>query len=170
MNVCGLVVVALVAAACSVEPPAQEQNTSSQESDGNSRAMVGEKPASVPVAEPTPGKPVAESAASKDEREAAKGSIVHEASQSGVNADAAILRDFKERIDKYVDVHKGAAKSDAKPKESADPAKIIATQDALAERIRAARSTAKQGDIFTAGGPQQVPPDARAGPERRGRP
>lgn len=112
--------------------------------------MVGEKPASVPVAEPTPRKPVAESAASRDEREAAKGSIVQEASQSGVNADAAILRDFKERIDKYVDDHKGAAKNDAKPKESADPAKIIATQDALAARIRAARPTAKQGDIFTA--------------------
>ena len=86
----------------------------------------------------------------RDEREAAKGSIVQEASQSGVNADSAILRDFKERIDKYVDIHKGAAKSNAKPKESADPAKIIATQDLLAARIRAARSTAKQGDIFTA--------------------
>lgn len=151
MNMYGLLVVALVAAACSVEPPAQEQNASStQESDAISRAMGDQTPASAPVAEQTPRRPGAESAASRDEREAAKGSIVQEASQSGVNADAAILRDFKERIDKYADIHQGAAKSNAKPKESSDPAKIIATQDALAARIRAARSTAKQGDIFTA--------------------
>ena len=150
MNVWGLVVVALVAAACSVEPPAQEQSSSSsQESDGSSRAMV-DQPGSVSVGEQTPRKPVADSAALRDERAAAKGSIVQEASQSGVNADAAILRDFKERIDTYLDIHQRAAKSNAKPKESADPAKIIATQDLLAERIRAARPTAKQGDIFTA--------------------
>lgn len=141
MNVCGVLFVALVAAACSADPPAQEQNISSSQESSD---------ASVPGSEQPPRKPVAESAALRDEREAAKGSIVQEASQSWGNADAAILKDFKERIDKYVDIHKGAAKSDAKPKESADPAKIIATQDALAARIRAARSTAKQGDIFTA--------------------
>jgi hypothetical protein len=144
MNVRGLLVIALVAASCSVEPPAEELNTSSsQESDAISRTTGDQKPASRPMAG-------AESTASRDEREAAKSSIVQEANQSGGNADAAILKDFKERIDKYVDIYEGAAKSNAKPKESSDPAKIIATQDALAARIRAARPTAKQGDIFTA--------------------
>jgi hypothetical protein len=84
------------------------------------------------------------------ERAATKGSIVQAASQAGVNADAAILQDFKERINKYTEIHEDAAKGTARPKESTDPANIISRQDTLAARIRAARPTAKQGDIFTA--------------------
>jgi hypothetical protein len=72
------------------------------------------------------------------------------AKAEGVNPDAAILQDFNARIAQYVKVHKDAAKGDAKPKETSDPAEITATKEALAARIRAARPAAKQGDIFTA--------------------
>ena len=72
------------------------------------------------------------------------------AAQAGVNPEAAILDDFNTRVGKYVDIHKDAAKGSAKLKESNDPGKITSAQDLLAERIRAARPNAAQGDIFTA--------------------
>lgn len=151
MNVSGLLVVALVAAACSVDSPAHEPNSpASHESEKEPRATVDEPPVEVVASEATPRKHAAESATMADERAAAKGSIAEAASQAGINPDAAILSDFKERIDKYAEIHKDAARGTAKPKESADPADIISTQDALAARIRAARPTARQGDIFTA--------------------
>ena len=80
---------------------------------------------------------------------APRGEAVQASSQTATNPDAATLRDFQERITKYGEMHKAAAKGTAKPKESADPAKIITAQDTLAARIRDARSTAKQGDMFT---------------------
>ena len=87
----------------------------------------------------------------QNDRATAMGIVVHPSSQTAVNTDAATLRDFQERIKKYGEIHKAAAKGTAKPKESADPAKISTAQDALAARIRDARPTAKQGDIFTPG-------------------
>jgi hypothetical protein len=65
-----------------------------------------------------------------------------------VNADAAVLEDFQHRIAAYMDIHKKAAGDGAKVEESSDPAKIMAAQDGLAKRIRAARADAKPGDIF----------------------
>jgi hypothetical protein len=82
-------------------------------------------------------------------RAAGIGAVVQASSQTATNADAATLRDFQERINRYGEMHKAAAKGTAKPKESADPAKIITAQDTLAARIRDARPTAKQGDMFT---------------------
>jgi hypothetical protein len=66
------------------------------------------------------------------------------------NQDAAVLADFKARVDKYVDLTKKADDS-APPlkKKTEDPADIKAAQQALVERIGAARAGAKQGDIFT---------------------
>lgn len=66
-----------------------------------------------------------------------------------VNADAALLKDFKDRVDKYLTLHEKKEKGAAQPKETHDPAKIKATQDTLAARIQAARADAKHGDIFT---------------------
>jgi hypothetical protein len=65
------------------------------------------------------------------------------------NQDAQVLRDFKTRVDKYVDVRKTADDSAPSLEETADPAKIRAAQQSLAERIGAARRGAKQGEIFT---------------------
>jgi len=66
-----------------------------------------------------------------------------------VNPDAAALAEFKMRVDAYADMHKELAKGDAKPQETADPAKISATKQALAGRVQATRVNAKQGDLFT---------------------
>jgi hypothetical protein len=69
--------------------------------------------------------------------------------QERVNADAQVLADFKKRIDGYMELHNKLEKESPPLKETKDPAKIKASQDVLAEKIRAARASAKQGEIFT---------------------
>ena len=66
-----------------------------------------------------------------------------------VNADAQVLGDFKKRIDGYMHLHNKLAKDSPPLKETKDPAKIKASQDTLAAKIRTARADAKQGEIFT---------------------
>lgn len=65
------------------------------------------------------------------------------------NADALLLKDFKDRIDAYRKLHDKQEKGKADPKETSEPGEIKATQDALAAKIQAARKDAKHGDIFT---------------------
>ena len=67
-----------------------------------------------------------------------------------VNPNAAIMADFKARVEKYVDLHKDLAKGDAKQKNEASAEQIDAQKKALTAKIQAARAGAKQGDIFTA--------------------
>lgn len=66
-----------------------------------------------------------------------------------VNPHAAVLADFADRLEKYVDMRKSA--DDAAPplEETAEPAEIRAAQEILAKRIRTARAGARQGDIFS---------------------
>jgi hypothetical protein len=66
-----------------------------------------------------------------------------------VNPDAQVLQDFKKRIDAYMELHNRLEKRTPRLKETDDPAKIKASQDALAAAIRSERAAAKQGDIFT---------------------
>jgi hypothetical protein len=81
--------------------------------------------------------------------------LVHAFSSSALqqkppaNPDAQVVADFKARVDTYVELRKKADDSAPPLKETKDPAKIKAAQQALVERIGAARSGAKQGDIFT---------------------
>ena len=79
----------------------------------------------------------------------AHASIV-EAQTPATNPNAALVGDFKARVDKYIELRKKADDS-APPlkKKTEDPAKIRAAQQALVERIGAARAGTKQGDIFT---------------------
>ena len=65
------------------------------------------------------------------------------------NPDAEILVDFKKRIDGDMALHNKLAKDAPPLKETKDPAKIKASQDVLATKIREARKDARQGDIFT---------------------
>lgn len=65
------------------------------------------------------------------------------------NADALLMKDFKDRIDAYMKLHDRQEKGDAKQKETSKPEKIKASQDELAARIQAARKDAKPGDVFT---------------------
>jgi len=71
------------------------------------------------------------------------------AAEENANPDALVLVDFQKRVDAYMAIHKDAKKDAPAQKETKDPAKIKAAQDALGAKIRAARTTAKQGDILT---------------------
>jgi hypothetical protein len=66
-----------------------------------------------------------------------------------VNPDAAAMADFKGRVDGYAELHRQLATGDAKQDKQSSPTQIHETQQALAAKIRAARSNAKQGDFFT---------------------
>jgi hypothetical protein len=66
-----------------------------------------------------------------------------------VNADALVLQDFKHRIDQYMELHKRLEKRTPPLKRVDDPAKVQASQEALATAIRGERAGAKPGDIFT---------------------
>ena len=76
-------------------------------------------------------------------------SAVRALQKPAVNPQAAILLDFKQRVDKYVEVRKKADDSAPPLKKTDDPAKIKDAQQGLVERIGAARSGTKRGDIFT---------------------
>jgi hypothetical protein len=67
-----------------------------------------------------------------------------------VNPNAAVMADFKARVEKYADLHKDLAKGSAKQKDNASAEQVNSQQAALAAKIQAARAGAKQGDIFTA--------------------
>jgi hypothetical protein len=69
--------------------------------------------------------------------------------QAPTNPDAQILMDFKKRVDDYLALHNKLEKQVPPMKETKDAAKINESQDALAEKIRAARKEAKPGEIFT---------------------
>ena len=75
--------------------------------------------------------------------------VAEQAKATGVNPDAAVLADFKSRIDAYMKLRKEAVKDAPRLKETKDPAKIRAAQDAMSVEIRTARANAVHGDIFT---------------------
>jgi hypothetical protein len=64
-------------------------------------------------------------------------------------ADAAVLKDFNDRIATYMKLHEKQEKGKAEQEETKDPARIKAAQDLLAQKIHAGRATAKHGDVFT---------------------
>jgi hypothetical protein len=70
-------------------------------------------------------------------------------SKPKANADALVLVDLKQRIDKYMELHNRLEKKGPALKRTDEPAKIKASQDALAAAIQTERVGAKQGDIFT---------------------
>jgi hypothetical protein len=71
------------------------------------------------------------------------------AQQPPVNANAQLLQDFKARVDKYVELRNKADNDAPKMKKTNDSTELRSAQQGLAERIGAARTPAKQGDIFT---------------------
>jgi hypothetical protein len=60
--------------------------------------------------------------------------------------DAAIVKDFQDRVNKYLELHKQQGVA-AKPSESAD--RLSEQKHQARDRIRVSRAAAKQGDIFT---------------------
>jgi hypothetical protein len=71
------------------------------------------------------------------------------AAKAVVHADPAALEEFTRRLDEYVSVQRRLARESPKLKETNNPGEILAAQDVLAEKIRAARKDAHRGDIFT---------------------
>jgi len=72
------------------------------------------------------------------------------ASQSPkANPDAQVLADFTKRVKAYEDLRDKVDGGAATLRETKDPKKISAAQEALAQRIRSARPDAKPGDIFS---------------------
>ena len=80
---------------------------------------------------------------------AATAAVATQRGTTVANPDAVTQQDFKKRIDAYMSVHNDAVKDVGALKETGDPAEIKAAQNALAQRIAAARADAKPGDIFT---------------------
>src|SRR6185503_11820595 len=66
-----------------------------------------------------------------------------------VNPKAAELKEFSDRVAKYVELHKKADGDVPSLKRTDDPAEIASREKLLGEAIRAARKDAKVGDIFT---------------------
>ena len=64
------------------------------------------------------------------------------------NPDALVLEDFKKRVHAYVKLRDKLKGDTPAMKETSDPAKIKASQDALAAKLREARKDAKPGEIF----------------------
>lgn len=69
--------------------------------------------------------------------------------QDKVNPDARVLADFKTRVDAYMELHERVERESPPLKETRNPGEIKASQEAMAKKIRAARQSAKPGDIFT---------------------
>jgi len=66
-----------------------------------------------------------------------------------VNPQAAVLADFKARVDKYVELRKKADDSAPAQKKTPEPSAIKDAQHGLGERVGVARKGARQGDIFS---------------------
>ena len=80
----------------------------------------------------------------------AHGSAASAQEKPPVNPMAAVLADFKDRVDKYVELRNKADDSAPRQKKTTEPSDIKEAQHALGERVGVARKGAKQGDIFTA--------------------
>lgn len=71
-----------------------------------------------------------------------------------VNAYGAAVKEFRDRTDAYLALHRKAADSVPALKQTDDPAKLTSREAALGEAIRQARAGAKPGDLF---GPELTP-------------
>ena len=62
--------------------------------------------------------------------------------------DAALFKQFAERVNQYIDLHKRLKKEGPPLKDKAEPEEIKASTEALRARIQAARSRARPGDVL----------------------
>ena len=69
-------------------------------------------------------------------------------SEQRVNAYGAAVKEFRDRVDAYLAVQRKAAESVPALKQTDDPAKLTAREQALGEAVRQARAGAKAGDVF----------------------
>jgi hypothetical protein len=140
MKLIRVLLVAVLTVSCSRETTSERTDLKSEDAApaGATSDKTGQPAATrEPATQPTEGeKPVLTP-------------VADQAKATGVNSDAAVLADFKSRIDAYMKLRKEAVKDAPRLKETKDPAKIRAAQDAMSIEIRAARANATHGDIFT---------------------
>jgi hypothetical protein len=74
--------------------------------------------------------------------------VEHPIAQGTTNPTAAAVAEFNRRVSAYMDLHKKAEAAAPDVTKGATPAEVLVFEEALAGRIRAARSSAKQGDVF----------------------
>ena len=74
--------------------------------------------------------------------------LVGATDQTPINPDAEKLKQFSDRVQKYVDLQKKLDGGIPDGGTTNDPAKIAAHRKALAESIRSVRPGARRGDIF----------------------
>jgi len=80
---------------------------------------------------------------------ALKAGAIKTSTDPAVNPNAAVMAEFKARVEKYAALHKDLAKGPAAQKEDTNAEQINAQRTALVSKIQAARATAKHGDIFS---------------------
>jgi len=71
------------------------------------------------------------------------------AGSTSTNSSAAVLKEFVDRVDKYVELHKKLEGTLPSLPKQTDPKQIDTHERALGKLIQAQRASAKQGDIFT---------------------
>jgi len=72
-----------------------------------------------------------------------------QAGQPAVNADAAIVQDFQQRVSAYLKLRKSIESDIGRLKPTKSPEKISHDETELRHAIRHARKDARRGDIFT---------------------
>ncbi len=68
---------------------------------------------------------------------------------TNVNPDAGLIAEFRKKVDAYVKIRNDAANAAPDLKRTEKPAEINTAEKSMSQIIRAARATAKRGDIFT---------------------
>jgi hypothetical protein len=139
MKVSRMLIVAALAASCNRETPTDrpDQTLHNAPAVATSSETAAQQAPAPPAEQPLAPKKVAATP------------VADQAKATGVNPDAAVLADFKSRVDAYMKLRKSAVKDAPPLKETKDPAKIKAAQDGMSTQIRAARVNAKHGDVFT---------------------
>lgn len=79
---------------------------------------------------------------------AQKAAAAKTSTDPAVNPSAAVMADFKARVEKYAALHRDLAQGDAAQKNNRTAEQVAAQTAALAAKIQSARAGAKQGDIF----------------------
>jgi hypothetical protein len=138
MKLIRIVIVAVLTVSCNRATTPERTDHKSDEAAPSATSSETRQPAVTPqpTTQPSQGP-------------AARTPIADQAKATGVNPDAAVLADFTSRINAYMKLRKDAIKDAPPLKETKDPAKIKAAQDAMSVQIRAARANAAHGDIFT---------------------
>jgi hypothetical protein len=68
---------------------------------------------------------------------------------TNVSPDAGLVQDFKKRVDAYLKLRKDAERAAPDLASTKKPQEIVTAEKSMGHNVRAARASAKQGDIFT---------------------